>query len=164
MAAASDKTGHQVDHDYGLSSRRAARQHPRRTLLLAFLAWKGLLLLIASLPGLLFVSTSGAAVGYDTSTDLAFQLEWEQQARVLGGNHVREDASWSDEAKSSLGLTLALRLTRWDAIYFVNIARRGYVFEQEWAFGAGLPWSIAGIGKGVYSIICSFVVLHVFPL
>lgn len=30
------------------------------------------------------------------------------------------------------------KLTRWDAIYYVSKARRGDVFEQEWAFGKGL--------------------------
>lgn len=45
---------------------------------------------------------------------------------------------------TSTGLTmdgdslLPLRkLTRWDAIYFVKIAQRGFVHEQEWAFGTG---------------------------
>lgn len=34
---------------------------------------------------------------------------------------------------------VAARLTRWDAIYFVDQARHGYGFEQQWAFAAALP-------------------------
>ncbi|GJC96293.1 mannosyltransferase [Colletotrichum higginsianum] len=36
-------------------------------------------------------------------------------------------------------LSIVTRLTRWDALYFTQSARRGYLFEQEWAFNAGLP-------------------------
>lgn len=37
------------------------------------------------------------------------------------------------------------RLTSWDAIYFVKVAQRGYLFEQEWAFGSALPKCISGL-------------------
>lgn len=30
------------------------------------------------------------------------------------------------------------KFVRWDAIYFTELARRGHVYEQEWAFGKGL--------------------------
>lgn len=30
------------------------------------------------------------------------------------------------------------KLLRWDAIYYVQMARRGHEFEQEWAFGKGV--------------------------
>jgi GPI mannosyltransferase 2 len=40
---------------------------------------------------------------------------------------------------------LVVRLTSWDAIYYVEAARRGRVFEQEWAFGSGLPSNIRSI-------------------
>jgi len=39
----------------------------------------------------------------------------------------------------------ANRLVRWDAIYFVQKAQRGDVFEQEWAFGKGLSTLLSGI-------------------
>ncbi|KFX87178.1 hypothetical protein V490_08472 [Pseudogymnoascus sp. VKM F-3557] len=32
---------------------------------------------------------------------------------------------------------LAEKLTSWDAIYFTTVARRGYLYEQEWAFAWG---------------------------
>ncbi|KAG6363746.1 hypothetical protein INS49_008849 [Diaporthe citri] len=35
--------------------------------------------------------------------------------------------------------TLLTRLSSWDAIYFLKAAQRGYLFEQEWAFGSALP-------------------------
>lgn len=38
---------------------------------------------------------------------------------------------------------LALKLTRWDAIYYVQAAARGYRYEQEWAFGWGFNRLIA---------------------
>ena len=48
--------------------------------------------------------------GYDTSTALLSQAE----PGVIG------------------------KLVRWDAVYYTKTAQRGYVFEQEWAFGWGL--------------------------
>ncbi|KAK1992067.1 mannosyltransferase [Colletotrichum falcatum] len=44
-------------------------------------------------------------------------------------------------------LSIVTRLTRWDALYFTQSARRGYVFEQEWAFNAGLPLVVSGLAK-----------------
>jgi phosphatidylinositol glycan class V len=43
------------------------------------------------------------------------------------------------------------KLTRWDAIYFFKAAHRGYLFEQEWAFGWGFTRVIAIVtaGKGL---------------
>ncbi|KAL3479097.1 GPI mannosyltransferase 2 [Aspergillus californicus] len=35
---------------------------------------------------------------------------------------------------SDVSLAIPLKFVRWDSIYFINIAQRGYVFEQEWAF------------------------------
>ncbi|KAL2755492.1 glycosyltransferase family 76 protein, partial [Sodiomyces alcalophilus JCM 7366] len=39
------------------------------------------------------------------------------------------------------------RLTRWDAIYFTASARRGYLYEQEWAFARGLPVVISALSR-----------------
>ncbi|KAK1986932.1 mannosyltransferase [Colletotrichum cereale] len=44
-------------------------------------------------------------------------------------------------------LSVVTRLTRWDALYFTQSARRGYVFEQEWAFNAGLPLVVSGLAR-----------------
>ena len=92
------------------------------TLTCAFIAWKALILLLSL----------GALVGpdYDTSTSLLFSL-------------LRSSSSSSSSSPpSSLGATLAARLTRWDAIYFVHGARAGYVYEQEWAFSPTLALAL----------------------
>lgn len=90
---------------------------PRKSLVLLFGVWK-LILLLATLlsPG----------AGYDTSTSILFRrygyaAEQHEQAPVY--------CSFCEK--------LARKLVRWDAIYFVEIANRGYVFEQEWAFARG---------------------------
>merc|ERR1711964_627685 len=64
-------------------------------------------------------------MGYDTSTSLFYT-----------------------ESEQAIQLPLVLRylvgkLTRWDGIYFVQSSRRGYLFEQEWAFGWGFTRVIA---------------------
>ena len=41
----------------------------------------------------------------------------------------------------------AMPFIRWDAIYFTQIAQRGYLFEQEWAFSWGLT-RLMHIGAG----------------
>lgn len=46
--------------------------------------------------------------------------------------------------------TLLTRLSSWDAIYFLKAAQRGYLFEQEWAFGSALPNCISLIIRGNY--------------
>ncbi len=92
---------------------------PLRTLAIAFIAWKALLLLL---------SHGGVLIGaadYDTSTSLFFAL-------------LRSDSP----SPRSAGATLAARLTRWDAIYFVHGARVGYVYEQEWAFSPTLALAL----------------------
>lgn len=96
------------------------QERPRFALTRAFVAWKSLLLLVAA---------AGGSLGppYDTSTTL-----------------IQPHAASFRESP----LDLATRLTRWDAIYFVQSARRGYVYEQEWAFGLGLPTIISRIVQG----------------
>lgn len=44
--------------------------------------------------------------------------------------------------------TLLTRLSSWDAIYFLKAAQRGYLFEQEWAFGSALPNCVSLIIRG----------------
>lgn len=83
---------------------------PIRNLVLFCVGWKLLLLLIAVLsPG----------PGYDTSASLY-------------SPSAAEDRQLPPAIQYILG-----KLVRWDAIYFVQTAHRGYVFEQEWAFGWG---------------------------
>ena len=83
---------------------------PVTSLTTVFVAWKAVLLAFAL----------GAVFGpdYDTSTSLFFDRLYGSRARVP---------------------YLAASLTRWDALYFVQHARQGYVFEQQWAFGAAMP-------------------------
>ncbi|QGI60934.1 hypothetical protein CEK26_004904 [Fusarium fujikuroi] len=90
--------------------------NPISSLTTAFSAWKGLLLAIAL----------GASVGpdYDTSTSLFFNIVHGPTTPVPA---------------------LATRLTRWDALYFMHDAVKGKVYEQEWAFGIGLPAVVRGI-------------------
>jgi GPI mannosyltransferase 2 len=96
--------------------------HPLRTLIAAFAAWKLIVLAIAA----------GSCIGdaYDTSGALV----------VLGNRQ-------SPLTRSFLA-KLASRFTSWDAIYYVSAARRGYRFEQEWAFGTALPITIRIIVTG----------------
>ncbi|KAA8910240.1 GPI mannosyltransferase 2 [Sphaerosporella brunnea] len=99
------------------------QRRPYLTLFSVFSCWKLLLAAIA------LVTPSPA---YDTSTSLALL---------------------PDSSSSSIGVSLvgALcnRLTRWDAIYFTKAAQRGYMNEQEWAFGWGYTQAIAATRRGM---------------
>lgn len=98
------------------------QDHPIRSLVTLFVGWKVLLLLVAACsPGL----------GYDTSASLFY-----------GG----------PDQDNQLPLVLRYivgKLTRWDAIYFVKASHRGYLFEQEWAFGWGFTRLIALCAGGM---------------
>ncbi|OIW24402.1 mannosyltransferase [Coniochaeta ligniaria NRRL 30616] len=100
-----------------------AVRRPVPTLLTVFAAWKLFLLLIA------VGSTVGPA--YDTSGSITL-----------------------DAASTSNGSAPALlaRLTSWDAIYYTQVARRGYLFEQEWAFGSGITIVIERLVKILTSL------------
>lgn len=95
-----------------------ALRQPLQTLTAVFAAWKVFLLAIVL----------GSAIGptYDTSSSLVLSARGDNQS-----------------APSPVA-----RLTSWDAIYFTQVARRGYMFEQEWAFGSGLPLVISCLTKG----------------
>jgi len=97
-------------------------RRPYVQILVAFLSWKFLLYTIAC------VTPSPA---YDTSTRLAWFPKTVPSHAGL------------DHAGSRLVKRLCDRLTRWDAVYFTKIAERGYVNEQEWAFGWGYTRAIA---------------------
>ncbi|KAJ5138675.1 uncharacterized protein N7515_003523 [Penicillium bovifimosum] len=85
--------------------------NPIRSLTLAFWTWKILLyIVVTACPGL----------GYDTSTSL-----------------ISYAANPTTVASESESLSGSLKFARWDSIYFLNIAQKGYLFEQEWAFGWG---------------------------
>ncbi|KAI1141222.1 glycosyltransferase family 76 protein [Hypoxylon sp. FL0543] len=92
----------------------ATARNPIRPLLGTFFAWKALILVLAI--------GSGVGPAYDTSTTL-----------------LSPEIASSDEST----FDVPTKLTRWDAIYFILASRRGYLFEQEWAFGCGLPTVIS---------------------
>ena len=114
-----------------ISSIRPRPLHsPRTSLCLCFVVWKFLLFCIVLIsPG----------AGYDTSTTLL----------CLGGDNPKP-------GKGPLpGLQLWLqKLVRWDAIYFTAIARRGYLWEQEWAFGWGQTKLISFVAQGTINQFC----------
>ncbi|QSZ34690.1 hypothetical protein DSL72_007545 [Monilinia vaccinii-corymbosi] len=86
---------------------------PVGTLISCFTLWKLSLLLVAACsPG----------PGYDTSTSL-----------FLSSLH----SIGKKEALPSAVQYLVGKLVRWDAVYFVRLSNRGYLYEQEWAFGWG---------------------------
>ncbi|EPE08124.1 glycosyltransferase family 76 protein [Ophiostoma piceae UAMH 11346] len=111
------------------------RKHPYRSLAVVFGVWKSLLLLIAVVARL-------AGPAYDTSGDL---LEAAALVTSNGGN--KSYFTTNNHAIPVGGIVS--RLTSWDAIYFVQSAHRGYVYEQEWAFGAGLPLAVSAIRDGL---------------
>lgn len=94
---------------------------PYRTVTIVFVAWKVLLLAVAA--------GSQVSPTYDSSSSLL----------IL---HPRT----ADDG--SLVRRLITRLVSWDAIYFVKAVQRGYLFEQEWAFGSALPTCISLIIRG----------------
>ncbi|RMZ79696.1 hypothetical protein DV738_g3215, partial [Chaetothyriales sp. CBS 135597] len=42
------------------------------------------------------------------------------------------------------------KFVRWDAVYFTQIAQRGHVFEQEWAFGVGLTTTLRWLTQRLF--------------
>lgn len=93
-----------------------------KALVAVFTAWKTLLLCVACVsPG----------PGYDTSTQLLLP-----------------PALQTDPSSVRLLSHVSLRLVRWDALYFVRVAQRNYLFEQEWAFGWGFTRFISALAQG----------------
>lgn len=88
--------------------------HPVQKLVVLFVCWKLLLLLVAS---------GSPGPGYDTSTSLV-EADHRKELPVI----LRH---------------LVSKLVRWDAVYYVKVAERYYLFEQEWAFGWGFTRAIA---------------------
>lgn len=91
------------------NSLRIFHKHQIQRLILVFVGWKIVMFsLVALCPG----------PGYDTS---GFILLTEGDGTVV-------DTSIHDQ--------IALKLLRWDALYFAKAAQRGYLYEQEWAFSS----------------------------
>ena len=99
-----------------------------------YMVWKALLLLIACVsPGF----------GYDTSTQLLLPQSFDDDPVLV-------------KAIAHAGS----KLVRWDALYFIRTAQRGYVFEQEWAFGWGFTRLISTVARGLPKTRISVVVLE----
>ena len=97
--------------------------HPKGFLVLSFITWKLILLCVA---------LASPGPGYDTSTVL-----------------LHSDLNRA-QTKPGFGWEPALRLrslVRWDAIYYTQLARRGYLWEQEWAFGWGFSNLVGGTSR-----------------
>lgn len=93
-----------------------------RSLLLVYAGWKSLLFIgIAFSPG----------PGYDTSTQILLP-----------------SVSASDPLPIRVISHVLTRLVRWDALYFVKVANRGYLYEQEWAWGSGFTTLVGDVAKG----------------
>lgn len=94
-----------------------------KSLVTVFVAWKLLLLCL---------SCASPGPGYDTSTQLLLP-----------------SASSDNHLSGRVLSHLVSKLVRWDAFFFVPVAQRNYLFEQEWAFGWGFTRSISFLARGV---------------
>lgn len=134
--------GHRRSQGQGHSVRR-----PYRTLLACFAAWKLFLFAIA-------LGSSLIGDAYDTSAELVVPPpgtdydDDDDDAAAAAAAASRVVGVVGPPRTEGLGRGLVTRLASWDAIYFVSIARRGYRFEQEWAFGAGLPAVVRALLRG----------------
>ena len=115
-------------------------KYPRLTLVILLVAWKALLLTIVLL-------SSGP--GYDTSTQLLFKGFGTRNDGISISDAFAHNASWS-----AFGFTqhVVQHLTRWDTIYFASSAERGYILEQEWAFGWGFTQFLAFLSQSTLGL------------
>ncbi|OCK84956.1 glycosyltransferase family 76 protein [Lepidopterella palustris CBS 459.81] len=93
---------------------RRPLDYPIKSLTLLFVFWKILLLLVAA---------ASPLPGYDTSTVV-----------LLRGGTLESGGRRLHPKSCTIVDRLSINLVRWDSIYFVKAAERGYVYEQEWAF------------------------------
>lgn len=104
-------------------------QRPHLCLLVSFVVWKLLLFIIV------FVTPSPA---YDTSTTILLRSRDPSQKTT------------ENTLFSALLASAAEKLTRWDALYYVKVAERGYANEQEWAFSWGYTQLVNQVARGVF--------------
>lgn len=102
--------------------------HSITALTLLFWAWKTILFLV-------IVNSPGP--GYDTSTTL-LPANSEDPLSIA--------TSW--DGSQFPFAAIVLKFVRWDSIYFVRVAERGYLFEQEWAWGYGYTRVLAHLTSG----------------
>ncbi|KZF24963.1 glycosyltransferase family 76 protein [Xylona heveae TC161] len=112
---------------------------PLTALCLCFVSWKIILFIIACLaPG----------PGYDTSTALLLG----RLGQLSGNVNTSPENATQNNILMRLMTHVASKLVRWDAIYFTQIAERGYAFEQEWAFGWGFTQLISQLTQTLASL------------
>ncbi|KAL8796240.1 MAG: hypothetical protein Q9195_001355 [Heterodermia aff. obscurata] len=104
---------------------------PKRYLALYWGLWKSFVFILA---------LASPGIGYDSSTDV-----------LLAAQSTPESPN-RDLDLFRYGLQ---KFVRWDAIYFTKIAQRGYLFEQEWAFGWGFT-RLLHLGARVFSYIINY--------
>lgn len=109
---------------YNLAAWARPLDHPKWFLVLSFISWKLILICIA---------LTSPGPGYDTSTLLLHPGLNPPQAKL--------DSEWEPTSRLR-------KLVRWDAIYFTQLAGRGYLWEQEWAFGWGFTNLVAVTSRG----------------
>lgn len=110
---------------------------PLQTLTVLFIAWKTILfLIVANCPGF----------GYDTSTALLAA-----SASVLPSSHPASSSLLPSIPFLSFSSfsSAPWKFVRWDAIYFVRVAERGYLYEQEWAWGYGYTQTLGYLASSI---------------
>lgn len=119
-------------------------ESPVLSLTLTFLAWRTILFAVALLsPG----------PGYDTSTSLLFD--------AVKTAHGLDAQTTSKSWPASLADRLARKLVRWDAIYFATTSQRGYLYEQEYAFGMGLTSTVSFLTSRMQSALYLSIVISI---
>ena len=108
----------------GFESAAASHSAAIPRLLAVFFLWKLVLLILAA---------ASPGPGYDTSTDLLLSA-------------LPVDATLPSVASARV----LSRLVRWDALHIVSTVQRGYLYEQDWAWGWGYTRLLHHAAKGAW--------------
>jgi Mannosyltransferase (PIG-V) len=102
-----------------------SERHPFYGLTIIFLSWKTLLFVAA---------LASPGPGYDTSTTL----------------QLLPSSPFQSELTNISNIPLISKFVRWDAIYYIQVAQRGHLHEQEWAFGQGVSTHLSWSSRRMY--------------